>query len=208
MNKTLEGWLSLSREELDDIYSNASAGPLPTGDSRGTAIVTGSLMPRTLARFARLFAWQGKVFDIFADDGNSGVLINKITPFSLNFIVAKVYRDQSWLDNKETIAIDYSKTSFFAKLIRDEIRQVEPGLYLGKVWWRKTRILDFALSCPEQLHNAETVPSARQSESGKTDQANVSGDAVARESSQNCTTHSTVSKLASTPTSNPASSTN
>jgi len=151
MSNTLQSWMSLSREELDEIYRTATPGPLPTGDTRGTAIVTGALLPRTLARIARLFAWQGKVFDIFADNGSAGILINKITPFSLNFIVAKVYRGDSWLDGRDTIVIDYSHTSFVAKVIRDEIRQVEPGLYLGKVWWGKTRILDFALNCPSQL---------------------------------------------------------
>lgn len=155
MNKTLEHWMTLSREELDVIYQQATPGPIPRGDTRGTAIVTGSLLPRTLARFARLFAWQGKVFDIFADNGNSGVLINKITPLKLNFIVAKVYRGTSWMDQKDTIVIDYSSTSFVAGIIRDEIRQVEPGLYLGKVWWRKTRVLDFALSCPDQVKHPE-----------------------------------------------------
>lgn len=158
MNTILKRWINLSRDELDSIYMQATAGPLPTGDMRGTAIVTGSLMPRTLARFARLFAWQGKVFDIFADNGNSGVLINKITPWSLNFIVAKVYRDKSWMDDKETIVIDYTRTSFFAQFIRDEIRQVEPGLYLGKVWWKKTRILDFALTVPQQLQDGSNDP--------------------------------------------------
>ncbi len=153
MNNTLEQWISLSREELDSIYEQSSAGELPAGDMRGTAIVTGSLLPRTLARVARLFAWQGKVFDIFSDNGNSGVLINKVTPWSLNFIVAKVYRDKSWMDGEDTIVIDYGSTSFLASVIRDEIREVEPGLYLGKVWWKSTRILDFALSAPEQLSN-------------------------------------------------------
>jgi len=158
MNSTLQSWLNLSREELDDLYRQATPGPIPDGDTHGTAIVTGALFPRTLARCARLFAWQGKVFDLFADNGNSGILINKITPFSLNFIVAKVYRDTSWLDNKETIVIDYSRTSFVARVIRDEIRQIEPGLYLGKVWWKKTRILDFALICPQQISQRHTGP--------------------------------------------------
>lgn len=153
---TPQAWLSMTREELDEIYSKAKPGPIPTGDTRGTAIVTGSLLPRTIAHIARLLAWQGKVFDIFADNGNSGVLINKITPFSLSFIVAKVYRGKSWMDQQDTIVIDYSKTSFFAKVIRDEIRQIEPGLYLGKVWIGKTRMLDFALSCPEQLKTSST----------------------------------------------------
>jgi hypothetical protein len=77
------------------------------------------------------------------------VLINKVTPLSLSFIVAKVYRGPSWLDGKQAIVIDYSKTSFVAARIRDEIREVEPGLYLGKVWWGRTRVLDFALSRPQ-----------------------------------------------------------
>ena len=151
--------MSLTREQLDDIYRSATPGPMPTGDTRGTAIVTGALLPRTIARLAQLLAWQGKVFDMFANDGEAGILINKVTPFSLSFIVAKVYRDASWLDQKDTIVIDYSSTSFFAKVIRDEIRQVEPGLYLGKVWWRKTRVLDFALVCPNQLGHAASTES-------------------------------------------------
>lgn len=145
-NDTVKKWLSLSREELDEIYLQAPAGSIPKGDTRGTAIVTGSLFSKSLAFFARLFAWQGKIFDLFPPSYEAGILINKISFFSLTFIVAKVYKDTSWMDGKETIVIDYSKTSFFAKKIRDEIREVEPGVYLGKVWFGKKRILDFALT--------------------------------------------------------------
>lgn len=143
---TVKGWLGKDREELDAIYRVAEAGTIPNGDSRGTAIVAGSFLARCYARFARLFAWQGKVFDLFPPKQENGILVNKITPFSLTFIVAKVYKDASWMDGRETIVIDYSKTSFFARKIRDEIREIEPGIYLGKVWWGKTRILDFALT--------------------------------------------------------------
>lgn len=150
MHNTVKTWLDKSREELDEIYSNASPGDIPSGDTRGTAILTGSIFSKIVAAFARLFAWQGKVFDLYCPGGQAGLLVNKITPFSLTFIVAKVYRDKSWLDDKETIVIDYSKTSFVAKVIRDEIRQIEPGVYLGKVWWGKKRILDFALTQVEK----------------------------------------------------------
>ena len=143
---TVSGWLNKDRDQLDAIYQDAAAGNLPSGDTRGTAIVAGSFLVRCYARFARLFAWQGKVFDLFPPNRENGILINKVSPFSLTFIVAKVYKDASWMDGKETIVIDYSATSFFAKKIRDEIREVEPGVYLGKVWWGKTRILDFALT--------------------------------------------------------------
>lgn len=146
MHSTVRSWLGMTREQLDDIYRNAEPGQLPQGDTRGTAILAGSLFSKTVAALARLFAWQGKIFDIFSPDAEAGVLVNKILPLGLTFIVAKVYRGDSWLDGKPTIIIDYSKTSFFAKVIRDEIREVEPGVYLGKVWWGKTRILDFALT--------------------------------------------------------------
>ena len=146
MSVAIEKWLQNSREELDEIYGRAKPGPVPNGDTRGTAIVAGSPLAKAFAMFARLFAWQGKVFHLFPPENDKGVLINKITPFSLTFVVATVYKDASWLDGNETIVIDYSKTSFFASKIRDEIREVEPGVYLGKVWWGKTRILDFALT--------------------------------------------------------------
>ena len=146
MNPQISQWLGMSREELDRIYRNATAGAVPRGDTHGTAIVAGSSMARGLARVARLIFWKGKVFDMFAEEGEKGILANKVGPFGMKLIVAKVYRDASWMDNKETIVIDYGRTSLMAMKIRDEIREVEPGVWLGKVWWGKTRILDFALS--------------------------------------------------------------
>lgn len=145
-NETVKQWLGMNRQQLDVVYRNAEAGNIPRGDTRGTAIVAGSMGAKLYAMFARMFAWQGKVFDLFPPDYEKGILINKITAFSLTFVVAKVYKEESWMDGKETIVIDYSRTSFFAKKIRDEIREVEPGVYLGKVWFGKTRILDFVLT--------------------------------------------------------------
>ena len=87
-----------------------------------------------------IFGWQGKTFD-----AAHGVLRNRILAFGLNAIVATVYKGTSWLDNKECIVLDYSDTSLVAKHIRDEIRQIGPGMYLGKVYWDKDRLIDFAL---------------------------------------------------------------
>ncbi len=150
MNPKIKKWLGMSREELDKVYKDCNkSGTIPQGEMRGTAILAGSPFSKLVAAFARLFAWQGKVFDIFAADSSAGVLVNKVTFFSLSFIVAKVYRENSWMDGRETIVIDYSKTSFLFAKVRDEIREIEPGIYLGKVWWGKTRILDFALTTKE-----------------------------------------------------------
>ena len=41
--------------------------------------------------------------------------------------------------------LDYSHTSIVAHWIRDEIRLIGPGFYLGKVYWGKERLIDFCL---------------------------------------------------------------
>jgi len=41
--------------------------------------------------------------------------------------------------------IDYSEHKGWLGKVRDEIREIEPGLYLGKVWIGKKRMLDFVL---------------------------------------------------------------
>jgi hypothetical protein len=145
-NQTVRTWLVMSRAELDDVYRQAKAGSIPTGDTQGTAIAGSYLFGRAIAMLVRWLAWKGKVFDMFAAESDKGVLVNKISPFGIRMVVARVYRDKSWLDGEDTIVIDYARTSLSCRKIRDEIREVQPGVYLGKVWWGKTRILDFALT--------------------------------------------------------------
>lgn len=147
MDVVVRKWLEMSRAELDDIFRAVPAGTPPQGEMEGTVIITGTRFSYLLAVLVRALVWQGKVFDMSAPPYN-GVLVNKITPFSAFLVAAKVYRGDSWLDGKEAIIIDYSKTSFIASKIRDEIREVEPGLFLGKVWCGGTRVFDFALARP------------------------------------------------------------
>jgi hypothetical protein len=134
--------LRMSQAELDALFTQSEAGPIPSGQADGTAIVApGTRFSEEIAKFVSVFAWQGKVFD-----PKSGLLRNRIGPFGLNAIIAKVYKAPSWLDGKECIVLDYSETSLVAHWIRDEIRLIEsPGLYLGKVYWDKARLIDFAL---------------------------------------------------------------
>jgi hypothetical protein len=100
-------------------------------------------LQQEIASLINIFAWQGKTFD-----AAHGTLTNRILAFGLNAIVAQVYKTQSWFDGKECIVLDYSKTSLVAKHIRDEIRQIGPGWYLGIVYWDKTRSIHFALQFP------------------------------------------------------------
>lgn len=139
-----------SQTELDVLFKASPAGPIPTGNAEGVAIVhPGTFWSRLIARFVHDFAWQGKIFAPNPDDRDA-TLENKITVAGVHAIVARVYYTESWLDQRECIVLDYSKTSLLARKIRDEIRLVDPvaKLYLGKVWWGRTRLVDFALKFP------------------------------------------------------------
>jgi hypothetical protein len=133
--------MTMSQTQLDELFTASPPGDIPDGEADGTAIVApGTTYSADMAKIVSHFAWQGKTFD-----GKKGQLKNRILPFGLNAIIAKVYKGPSWLDGKECIVLDYSDTSLVAQWIRDEIRQIGPGLYLGKVYWNKKRLMDFAL---------------------------------------------------------------
>jgi hypothetical protein len=133
--------LDMTQQELDDLFKASPAGDIPNGEAEGTAIIApGTLYSEAVAKLVNLFAWQGKVFD-----AQKGFLKNRISTFGFEAIVAKVYKGPSWLDGKECIVLDYSDTSVVAHYIRDEIRLIGPGFYLGKVYWGKDRLIDFCL---------------------------------------------------------------
>lgn len=141
MTVTVGDLLDMSQQALDDLFKAAEPGPIPDGEAKGTAIIApGTRFSDEIAQLVSLFAWQGKIFD-----ADRGVLRNHILPFGLKAIVATVYLGDSWLDQKPCIVIDYSDTSLVASRVRDEIRMIEPGLYLGKVYWGDKRAIDFAL---------------------------------------------------------------
>jgi len=142
MTYDVQQLLRMSQQDLDALFTASDVGPIPEGQADGTAIIApGTNYSLEIATFIKYFAWQGKVFDPAA-----GQLKNRIGPFGLNAISANVYKAPSWLDGKECIVLDYSQTSVVAHWIRDEIRLIQPpGLYLGKVYWDKDRLIDFAL---------------------------------------------------------------
>lgn len=141
MTYTSAQLLSMNQQQLDDLFSCSPAGDIPNGEAQGTAIIAaGTTFSPEIAEVINLFGWKGKTFD-----AAHGTLRNRILAFGLDAIVAEVYKGNSWFDNKECIVLDYSKTSLVAGHIRDEIRQIGPGIYLGVVFWSKTRTINFAL---------------------------------------------------------------
>lgn len=144
MGYTASQLLAMSRQQLDDLFSASAAGDIPNGEAEGTAIIaSGTVFSPEIAALINIFGWKGKTFD-----GAHGTLTNRILAFGLNAIVAEVYKAASWFDDKECIVLDYSKTSLVAKHVRDEIREIGPGTYLGLVYWDKDRTIHFSLQFP------------------------------------------------------------
>jgi hypothetical protein len=124
--------LSMRGSELEALFASADAGTIPVGTGTGQALMaTGSVIARPLMALIRLVAWRGKEFD-----AQGRTLRNLISPFALRAVTAGVYIGESRLDGRPCIVLDYSKTSRVAGWVRDEIREVEPGLYVGLVYVR------------------------------------------------------------------------
>src|SRR5689334_6829415 len=138
---TLDDLSTMSQAELDELFRRSPLGDIPDGDAIGTAIVApGTEIEGPTMLLARWLAWQGKVFRRAQAD-----LLNKVGPTGLHLIRARVYIAPSWFDGKPTIVLDYSKTSLLASKVRDEIREVSPGTYLGIVFYGGQKTINFVL---------------------------------------------------------------
>ena len=134
--------LAMSQAELDNLFRASPAGSIPVGEADGKVLIApGTEVSQTIASFLHIFAWKGKVFD-----PQSGTLKNIILPMGEKAVIARVYKEASWFDGKECIVLDYSQTSLIAHWVRDEIRLVAPGTYLGIVFWEKDKLINFTLT--------------------------------------------------------------
>jgi hypothetical protein len=131
----------MGNRELDVLFRSSPAGDIPHGRLPGTGLLfPGSPVCRVLAWLVHLLVWQGK-----QTEASGRSLTNVVSPFRVRAIRASLSRDRSWVDGEECILIDYSTTSFVARMVRDEVRLVSPRLYLGVVWLRRRRIGWFTL---------------------------------------------------------------
>jgi hypothetical protein len=141
MAVTLTNLTALSQVELDELFRRSQAGEIPDGDAVGTAIVApGTQLEGPILALTRWFAWHGKVFH-----RAQGRLVNKVGPLGIRLVEAKVYIAPSWFDGNPAIILDYSRTSLFARNVRDEIREISPGTYLGIVYVGTRKTINFVL---------------------------------------------------------------
>ncbi len=114
--------------ELEQIYRMAKPGPLPIGYLNGQVVFPDHEPMPGLRREVVTFMWQGKHF-------YDGGLINQFRKRCR--IRACVYSGQSWLDGQPAHILDYQHTSHVWRDVRDEMRMVCPGVYLGAMYLRR-----------------------------------------------------------------------
>jgi hypothetical protein len=144
---TLDSILRLPRAELEAMYRRADAGPMPDGESFGKASSFPGMASGELTEAVYGLFWQGKVFK-----RDEGMLVNKILGLFRD-VPARIFSGDSWFDGRPSILIDYRETSWLCRPVRDEIREVAPGLYLGLAyvrmpWGKPVTPLMFALEFP------------------------------------------------------------
>ena len=116
----------MPKGELEALYLASPPASAPSGFVPGRAIKSpGSRFTVANSRATRL-VWQGK---IFRDDGT---MINRIFG-GAKAIPAAVYQGESLIDGQPSLIFDYSGSKLWPD-VRDEVREVEPGLYLGVMY--------------------------------------------------------------------------
>ncbi len=124
--RTADDLLALSPSQLEALYRGGRAAGIPDGRVRGTVLTApGTGRSRLLSRGARVL-WQGKNVD-----AGNGRAVNRF--LGLPIVAGQLYLGTSLLDGAPSLVLDYRETSLVYRRYRDEIREIAPGLYLGRM---------------------------------------------------------------------------
>lgn len=143
---TLDDLSAMNVDELDALYRK---GTLPAsfkaldGTPKGRMLAIRGLdktflfSPIAALSKLSLFPWDGKSFT--STSATTGEGINRINLMTkLNWFPFKTRIEPSVIDGKDCIYLDYEQPGnpFFIAKIRDELREVSPGLFLGPAMWK------------------------------------------------------------------------
>jgi hypothetical protein len=125
---TLQTLKGMAPSELDELFTIAPGCDLPVGFARGHILhLCDTRCPRAKARMANI-VWRGKRFDCDGD------FTNQWLGFRALGSTASVA--PSWFDGKPAIIMEYEPGTPVFGNMRDEIREVGWGLYLGRFYER------------------------------------------------------------------------
>ncbi|HEY2900346.1 MAG TPA: hypothetical protein VGL59_07210 [Polyangia bacterium] len=165
---TLDDLAALTATQLQDIYQAAATPTIAevAGDLRGRMLAFNfrnlglgrGLLARLLRAFAawRFFPWRGKSFKTLGADHGEG--INRVFGFGdskpRQWFRFETKIGPSRAGDFDAFHLDYDNAGnpFYIRAIKDEIRRVRPGLYLGQAYLltkkRARLVLYFGLSAP------------------------------------------------------------
>ena len=123
----------MSWADLECVYRMAKPGRIPGGFAQGRVVYCPDMFLAGAKSRASQLLWRGKYFH-----PEEGTLINQWR--GVQAIRATVSHGTSWLDGKPAIILDYSETSRVWSNVRDEMREVSTGVYVGAMYLRE---------CPE-----------------------------------------------------------
>ncbi len=132
----------LSNAQLNELYDYGSAYEIPSANHPGRPhLLTGLPLPVPGYKGPSDllgFFWGGKIF--FTDQVGNITLTNQVfpnTPLNFNDISAQVsIKNDSYTgDDEPVIFLNYNNSNIaIARIVRDEMRLIAPGLYLGRAY--------------------------------------------------------------------------
>jgi hypothetical protein len=113
--------------ELADLYTRSEMGRPPAGAGKGRVLCKVDVKHPRLAAGANNAAWKGKMI------GEDGSVINRWA-LGVKAIGTHQVVGPSWIDGKPTTVFEYAPGAPILGNVRDELREVAPGLYLGPLF--------------------------------------------------------------------------
>jgi len=139
--RALDDLLALSPSALSELYAGASVPRLDSvsGDLRGRMLAWPGVARGPVAGLLRRWAassrfpWRGKSF---TPDQEKGEGINRVLVDRFRLYRFETFIGRSRAGDFDALQLDYDRPDnpFFIRPIRDEIRELSPGLYLGQAW--------------------------------------------------------------------------
>jgi hypothetical protein len=139
--RTLDELLRLDAETLASLYRGASVPKLEgiAGDLRGRMLAWPAVRGRAAELLSKIaasdhFPWRGKSFNPLGAGAGEGV--NRIVSDGVKLFKFTTSVGPSRAGAFDAVQLDYDHASnpFFIRAIKDEIRELRPGLYLGQAY--------------------------------------------------------------------------
>ncbi|HEY4394291.1 MAG TPA: hypothetical protein VGP64_09530 [Polyangia bacterium] len=144
----LDELLRADASTLGRLYAGARTPKVAdlTDDLRGRMLALGAA-PRGLFWWAslwartRIFPWLGKSFQAEGTDPARGTGINRVFTDKIRWFRFDTFIAPSRAGHFDALQLDYDNPDnpFFIRAIKDEVRELRPGLFLGQAYLKTKR---------------------------------------------------------------------